>query len=81
MFRFRVNVLGFRFEVLGLGLELMFRGLGFRVDVSWFRVDVLNLDLLTICFFVKVNPRVINVFYPSLKMRVKVVSVNMKVIL
>ena len=29
-------------------------------------------------FFVKVNQRVINVFYPSFKMRVKVVSINMK---
>ena len=29
-------------------------------------------------FFVKVNEKVINVFYPSLKMRVKVFSINMK---
>ena len=30
-------------------------------------------------FFVKVNQKVINVFYPSLKMKVKVVSVNIKI--
>ena len=29
-------------------------------------------------FFVKVNKKVINVFYPLLKIGVKVVSVNMK---
>ena len=49
----------------------MFHGLGCRVDD-------LSLDKLTICFFVKVNQMVINVFYPSLMMRIKVVSVNMK---
>ena len=58
----------------------MFHGLGFRVDDLGFRVDVLSLDQLTICFFfVKVNQKVINVFYLSLRMRVKVVSVNMKI--
>ena len=30
-------------------------------------------------FFVKDNQKVINLFYPSLKTKVKVVSVNMKI--
>ena len=58
---------------------MIFHGLGFRVDDLEFKVDVLSLDLLTLCFFfVKVNEKVINVFYRSLKMKVKMVSVNMK---
>ena len=57
----------------------MFRGLGFRIDDLGFRVDVLSLDQLTLYFFfVKVNQKVINVIYPSLKMRVNVISINMK---
>ena len=50
----------------------MFHGLGVRVDELEFRL--VNHTF----FFVKVNQMVINVFYPSLKIMVKVVSVNMK---
>lgn len=42
----------------------MFHGLGFRVDDLWFRIDV--------------NQKIINVLYLSLKMMIKIVSVNMK---
>ena len=55
----------------------MFHGLEFRVDDLRFKVDVKSL-VNRIFFLVKVNQKVINVFYSSLKMRVKVVSVNMK---
>ena len=46
----------------------------FIVDVLCFMFRLVKLMF----FFVIVNSRAINVFYPSLKMRVKLISVNMK---
>ena len=68
--------------------ELWFQKKNLKLDCSEFGALEINRSVDStysnyqsppLCFlFVKVNQKVINVFYPSLKMTVKVVSVNMK---